>query len=142
MLNQQLIPPPALAEPVMLYGYLQAVDGSRKMAQLCLYDADPVNLEFDAGLDVAMCALATEYVKITGCGWLSGPESWSTVQVEQISRAGGPGQPFDVKEFLNRPNPKLFDPDKLVTVREPFDVDDFNQVIREGRDVGRDEVSA
>ena len=142
MLNQQLIPPPALAEPVLLYGYLQGVDMSRRTAQLRLYKAEPVNLEFDAGLDAAMRALATEYVKVIGCGWPSGPESWSMVQVEQISPAGGRGQPFDLKEFLNRPNPKLFDPDKAVTVSEPFDVDDFNQAIREGRDVGRGKVSA
>lgn len=142
MLNQQLIPPPALAEPVMLYGHLQAVDMNRRTAQLRLYKAEPVNLEFDAGLAPAMGALATEYVKVTGRGRFSDSETWSTVQAEQISHAGGRGQPCDVKDFLNRPNPKRFDPDKLVTVSEPFDVDDFNQVIREGRDVGRGEVSA
>ena len=142
MLNQQLIPPPALAEPVLLYGHLQGVDMSRRTAQLRLYKADPVNLEFDAELASAMGALATEYVKVTGRGRFSNPETWPTVQVEQISRAGGRGQPCDVKEFMNRPNPKRFDPDKLVTVSEPFDGDDFNQVIREGRDVGRGEVSA
>ena len=142
MLNQQLIPPPALAEPVMLYGRLQAVDMSRRTAHLLLYKAEPVNLEFDAGLASAMGALATEYVKVTGRGRFSDSETWPAVQVEQISHAGGRGQPCDLKEFLNRPNPKRFDPDKLVTVSEPFDVDDFNQVIREGRDVGRCEVSA
>lgn len=142
MLNQQLIPPPALAEPAMLYGYLQAVDGNQRTAHLYLYGDEPVNLRFAAELDAAMLRLTNQYVKVTGCGWPSSPESWSTVQVEQISRAGGPGQPFDLKGFLNRPNPKLFDPDKVVTVSEPFDVDDFNQVIREGRDVGRGEVSA
>ena len=142
MLNQQLIPPPALAEPALLYGYLQGVDMSRRTAQLRLYKAEPVNLEFDAGLASAMGALATEYVKVTGCGWFSNPETWPTVQVEQRGHAGGREQPFNLKEFLNRPNPKRFDPDKLVTISEPFDVDDFNQVIREGRDVGRGEVSA
>lgn len=142
MLNQQLIPPPTLAEPVLLYGHLQAVDMSRRTAQLRLYKAEPVNLEFDAGLASAMGALATEYVKVTGRGRFSDSETWPTVQVEQISRAGGRGQPFDVKEFLNRPNPKRFAPGQVVTVSEPFDVDDFNQVIREGRDVGRGEVSA
>ncbi len=142
MLNQQLIPPPALAEPVLLYGHLQGVDMSRRTAQLRLYKDEPVNLEFDAGLASAMGTLATEYVKVTGCGWFSNPETWPTVHVEQISRAGGRGQPFDVKEFLNRPNPKRFDPGQVVAASEPFDVDDFIQVIREGRDVGRGEVSA
>ena len=141
MLNQQLIPPPALAEPVMLYGYLQAVDGNQRTARLYLYGDEPVDLRFAAELDAAMLRLNNQYVKVTGRGRFSNPETWPTVQVEQISPAGGRGQPFDLKEFLSRPNPKLFDPDKLVTVSEPFDVDDFNQVIREGRDVGRGEVS-
>ena len=141
MLNQQLIPPPTLAEPVLLYGYLQAVDGNQRTARLYLYGDEPVNLRFAAELDAAMLRLTNQYVKVTGRGRFSDSETWPTVQVEQISHAGGRGQPCDVKEFLNCPNPKRFDPDKLVTVSEPFDGDDFIRVIREGRDVGRGEVS-
>ena len=41
--------------------------------------------------------------------------------------------------FLNDPNPKIFDPEKVVTACEPFDVDRFVGIIHEGRDVGRKE---
>ena len=47
------------------------------------------------------------------------------------------GQPFDMDEFLNDPNPKIFDPDNLVTASEPFDVDEFVGIIHAGRDEGR-----
>lgn len=130
---------PAL-EIIMVYGRLQEVNWSRRTAQLHNYGGELVKLKFDAKLDAAMRSLATQYVKITGQGRFSNPETWPTVQVEQISAVSQRGQPFDLEGFLNRPNPKLFDPDKVVTVSDPFDVDDFNRVIREGRDVGRDEV--
>lgn len=44
-------------------------------------------------------------------------------------------EPFDLEAFLNDPNPKIFDPDKVVTASEPFDVDEFNRLIRESRDM-------
>ena len=34
-------------------------------------------------------------------------------------------------------NPKIFDPDNLVTASEPFDVDEFVAIIHAGRDEGR-----
>lgn len=130
---------PAL-ETIMVYGRLQEVNWSRRTAQLHNYGGESVKLKFDAKFDAAMRSLATQYIKVIGQGRFSNPETWPTVQVEQISAVRQRGQPFDLKGFLNRPNPKLFDPDQVVTVSEPFDVDDFNRVIREGRDVGRDEV--
>ena len=45
-------------------------------------------------------------------------------------------EPFDLEEFLNDPNPKIFDPDKVVTASEPFDVDEFIRIIHESRDAG------
>ena len=45
-------------------------------------------------------------------------------------------EPFDLEAFLNDPNPKVFDPDKLVTASEPFDVDEFIRIIHESRDAG------
>ena len=130
---------PAL-ETIMVYGRLQEVNWSRRTAQLHNYGGELVKLKFDAKLDDLMRSLATQYVKVTGQGRFSNPETWPTVQVEQISSVGHRGQPFNLEEFLNRPRPKLFDPDKVVTVSEPFDVDDFNRIIREGRDVGRSGV--
>ena len=44
-------------------------------------------------------------------------------------------EPFDLEAFLNDPNPKIFDPDKVVISSRPFDVDAFNSLIRESRDM-------
>ncbi len=140
MLNQQLTPLPPLAEPLLLYGRLQAVDETRQTAQLHNYGGETVNLEFVAGMDAAMLNLANQYVKVAGYGRFENPDTWPTIYVEQVTAVNRPGQPFDLTEFLNRPNPKLFDPDQVVAVSEPFDVADFNRVIRKGRDVGRAKV--
>ena len=37
--------------------------------------------------------------------------------------------------FRRDPNPNLFDPNHMVNASEPFDVEEFVRVIREGRDV-------
>ena len=36
---------------------------------------------------------------------------------------------------MNDPNPRVFDPDRMVAASEPFDVDEFVRVIHEGRSV-------
>ena len=51
------------------------------------------------------------------------------------------GEAFSLDSFLNTPNPKLFDPDRIVTASEPFDVDEFIHKIHEGRDGERKELS-
>ena len=43
-------------------------------------------------------------------------------------------EPFDLEKFLNDPNPKIFDPDKVVTASEPFDVDEFLRFVHHMRD--------
>ena len=42
-------------------------------------------------------------------------------------------EPFDLEAVLNDPHPKVFRRDKVVTASEPFDVEEFNQIIRKGR---------
>ena len=44
-------------------------------------------------------------------------------------------EPFDREAFLRDPDPKIFDPAAVVSASEPFDVDEFIRVVREGRDV-------
>ena len=51
------------------------------------------------------------------------------------SRSTSGPEPFDLQTFLNNPEPKRFDAERVVTASEPFDVDDFVQTIHEGRDV-------
>ncbi len=62
-------------------------------------------------------------------------------EVEQVSGTRSWREPFDIDALLNDPNPKVFDPDNVVTVSEPFDVDEFIRTIHEGRDAGHEETS-
>ena len=57
------------------------------------------------------------------------------IYVEQITGTWSCSEPFDLEAFRDNPNPKIFDPEKVVTVSEPFDVDEFIRAIQEGRDV-------
>lgn len=59
-------------------------------------------------------------------------------EVEQISGTRSCREPFDLEAFRNNPNPKIFDPDDMVTVSEPFDVDAFLRTIYEGRSVKKE----
>ena len=83
-----------------------------------------------------MQRLATQFVEVRGSGRFSADDEWVSVQVDSISGTPSGHEPFDLDAVLNNPNPKLFDPDNVVTASEPFDVDEFVRVIHEGRDVG------
>ena len=70
--------------------------------------------------------------------WLGSAETPRRIEITRPRPAARSwGQPFDMDEFLNDPNPKIFDPDNLVTASEPFDVDEFVAIIHAGRDEGR-----
>lgn len=43
-------------------------------------------------------------------------------------------EPFDLEAFRNNPNPKIFDPAKIIKASEPIDVAEFIRGIHEGRD--------
>lgn len=126
-------------EAVLLHGQLMAVNWACGTAELYRASGQVVPLCFESVLNDAMRRLATRYVEIKGLGQLNGDDEWANVSVHQIGRAGG--APFDLDEFLNDPNPNLFDPKKVVTASEPFDVDEFVRIIHEGRDAGCEESS-
>ena len=70
--------------------------------------------------------------------WLGSAETPRRIEITRPCPAARSwGEPFDMDEFLNDPNPKIFDPDNLVTASEPFDVDEFVGIIHAGRDEGR-----
>ena len=66
-----------------------------------------------------------------GRGWISDEDEWIVINIEKIILSSS--EVRTVEEILNDPNPKLFDPDTVVTAREPFDVDEFVRIIYEGR---------
>ena len=129
-------------EEALLFGCLREVNWATGTAQLHDDGGGYVALRFEPSLGDDMRRLATEYVEVRGRGQFDKDDRWTSVKVEQVSGTRSWREPFDIDAFLNDPNPKIFDPDKVVTVSEPFDVDEFIRVIHEGRDAGYEEPSA
>lgn len=129
------------SEQALLHGWLKEVNWDKGTARLRDHAREYVRLRFDAEMAEHMRRLATQYVEVRGRGTFNKSGDWTNVKVEQINSARSWREPFDLEEFLNDPNPKIFDPQKVVTVSEPFDVDAFIRTIHEGRDVGRKESS-
>ena len=119
----------------LLHGWLTAVDENGCAAQLRDYTDNSIPLRFPESLRDDVLRLATRYVEIRGTGWLNGNDRWTSVDVAEIVPDRSCNEPFDVEAFLNNPNPKRFDPAKLVTASEPFDVDELIRGIREARNV-------
>ena len=129
------------SEEAFLQGWLKEVNWYRGTAQLHDYTGTYVSLRFTAEHAQDMLRLATQHVEVRGGGQFNSSGDWTTVSVEEITATRSWREPFSLDKFLNDPNPKIFDPDKLVTASEPFDVDEFIRIIHAGRDVGREELS-
>lgn len=118
-------------EPALIRGRLRNVDLKQGTATLDAYMDDSVPLRFDAALAEDMLQLETKHVRVDGRGWISDEDEWIVINIEKIVPTSS--EERTVEEILNDPNPKLFDPDTVVTASEPFDVDEFVRVIYEGR---------
>ena len=122
-------------EAALLYGWLKEVNWAQRTAQLHRYTGEYVRLRFEDALSDEMLRLATRYVEVRGRGRFNKDDSWMTVQVQQISEARSCGEPFDLEAFRNNPNPKFFDPDKVVTIDlTDEEWDSYSRAIREGRE--------
>lgn len=128
--------PPVLDESALVEGRLMEVNWACGTAELHYIPQRIVPLRFDPVLNDDMRRLATQYVEIRGRGRFNDNDEWDIIYVEQITDTRSWSEAFDLKAFRNNPNPKIFDPEKVVTVSEPFDVDEFIRIIREGRDAG------
>ena len=122
-------------EQALLTGWLKEVNWHRGAAQLHDSAGSYVSLRFDPPQANAMRRLATQYVEVRGSGRFNDQGEWTTVHVVQLRETPAWSEPFDLHALLNDPNPKLFNPDKLV----PIDLTDeeweaFNRAIREGRE--------
>ena len=126
-------------QDAILFGWLREVNWASGTAQLHDYGSGYVSLRFAPALGDDMRRLATEYVEARGRGRFDKHDRWTTVKVEKVSDTPSWREPFDIDALLKNPNPKIFDPEKVVTVSEPFDVDEFIRVIHEGRDAGHEE---
>jgi hypothetical protein len=93
-----------------------------------------VPLCFDPVLNDDMRRLATQYVEIRGRGRFNDNDEWDVIYVEQVTSTRSWSEPFDLEAFRNDPNPKIFDPDKMVTIdltQEEWEA--FNRTLCEGR---------
>lgn len=129
------------SEEVLLQGWLREVNWHRGTAQLHDYTGSFVPLRFSEEHAEEMQRLARQHVEVRGHGKLNQKGDWMPVTVEQISAGRSWGEPFDMDKFLTDPDPKIFDPNNLVTASEPFDVDEFVNIIHSGRDEGGKESS-
>lgn len=126
---------PPTEEAALLYGWLMEVNWGKRTAALHRYKDRKVKLKFGDSLDEEMRQSANRFVVVKGKGLLSYADHWRSVTVTGIKTARPHYEQFDLASFLNNPNPKVFDPNKMVTASEPFDVNNFNRIIREGRDI-------
>ncbi len=127
-------PPVADAmERALVHGRLRAVDWEERTAKLVPYQGRPIDLRFDASHDRQMLELAMQYVEVRGQGRFDSYDQWRYIQVEEVRGTRSWNEPFDLEAFLNDPNPKIFDPDKVIRASEPFDVDEFIQFIKSSR---------
>ena len=124
-------------EPVLLYGWLKAVNWDRGTAQLHRYRQGHIPLRFRSFMHEQMLSCATNFVEVKGKGKLKNVSEWQYVLVEEIKKVSSANQPFDLQSFLNNPNPKVFDRDNIVRASEPFDVDEFIRYTKEAREDGK-----
>lgn len=117
-----------------MQGRLMVVNWMRRTAELHNYGQPGVRLRFGPELDEEMQRHATRYVEVGGRGQVAADGSLVQLHVRQIRGTRSWRDSFDLDELLNAPNPKIFDPKNVVSASEPFDVEDFMLIIREGRD--------
>ncbi len=118
-------------ENAIMRGRLEDVDLKQGTARLDNYLDDSVPLQFDTALEEEVLRLESTHVRVEGKGWISDDDEWVVINIEKIVPTSS--EVRTVEEILNDPNPKLFDPDTVITASEPFDVDEFLRVIYEGR---------
>jgi hypothetical protein len=123
-------------EPALIQGRLCEVDPKLRTAKIDAYFDGRVPLRFAASLEREMLRLEAKFVKVWGRGWIDdAADKWVVIEVEKIVRP----RTRTIDEILNDPNPRIFDPDNVVTASEPFDVDEFLRGIYEARKAGQKE---
>ena len=126
---------PRKEQEALLYGWLREVNWGAQTAQLHDAGGRVVPLTFDRALDAEMLRLATQCVEVKGTGRFDKDDEWTSVHVAQLSETRSWSEPFDLEVFLNEPDPKVFDPDKAVTIdMTDEEWEAFDRAIREGRE--------
>lgn len=134
--RQRETKPPVTDEPALVEGRLMEVNWACGTAELHFIPQRVVPLRFDPALNDDMRRLATQYVEIRGRGRFKDNDEWDIIYVEQITSTRSCSEPFDLEAFRNDPDPKIFDPDKIVTIdltEEEWEA--FHRAICEGRNI-------
>ena len=129
------------SQPALLHGRLKNVSLRYRTAELHRIFGDPVPLRFDAKMEHVMIRLRDKYIEVKGRGVINENDRWESVLVKGANDEPYGKKSFDLEAFRNNPNPKIFDPDNLVTASEPFDVDEFLRIIYEGRNAPTGDAS-
>ena len=118
-------------EQAIVEGYLRDVNPKLGTAEIRAYLNSSVPLRYDSSLNQKMLRLETKFVSVRSQGWINETDEWIAIKVEDITCLVD--KPFDPDDFYNSSAPKIFDPDKIVRAKEPFDVDQFLRDIYEAR---------
>ena len=127
------VPEPKENLETHLAGKLLEVNWDRCTAQLHRYSDKYIRLIFRPELGDEMQRLATKYVEVYGRGVVDESDQWKQIEVQRIGPTHSWAEPFDLEAVLYDSNLKVFHRDNVVTASEPFDVEGFNRIIREGR---------
>ena len=122
-------------QETLMHGWLREINWAQGTAQLHNWSGGYVTLTFEPSLAGKMRRHATEFVRVSGHGRINEADAWGKVQVLEITPAGSfNAKPFDLDAFLNDPDPKIFDPDKLVKIDlSDEEYESFIRAIEEGR---------
>ena len=126
-----------LGEPelAIAYGRLVDVDTEMGCATLDVYPNERIPLRFDASMKDETLKLNRKSVGVRGHGWINEDDTeWVAIVIEELIYPTA--KPFDWDDFMNNPNPKIFDPDNVVRLSEPFDADEFDELLYRLRHTG------
>lgn len=121
-------------ERALMHGRLKNVSLRYRTAELHRYNEKPVPLRFDAKLDHKMIRLRNRYIKVEVRGVINADDEWESVHVKDANDKPYGKKSFDLEAFRNNPNPKIFDPDNMVTIDlTEEEWEEFDRAIRESR---------
>ncbi len=121
-----------MAEPALIHGRLVEVDPENGTAVLSAYTGSRVPLRFNASLGKEVLKLERKFVEVKGHGWFDQEDKWIVVVIENIDHPVN--KPSDRDDFLNDPNPKIFDPEKVPPmVMSDEEWEAFDRALRESR---------
>ena len=119
----------------LVSGRLMEVNWANGTAELHPYMDKAIPLRFGPKLKDDMRRCATHYIQVKGQGWFNEDDKWQVIQADEIIWNNPYDEPPGLEEILNNPNPKIFRSEEIIRASEPFDVDEFNRIIRDERDV-------